>query len=57
MLFRCDSQLAEAYAARQYDIYRAVEIPPGAAGDELFESLPSGTRYYDAQTGGYGTKP
>lgn len=52
-----DSQLAEAYAARQYDIYRAVEIPPGAAGDELFESLPSGTRYYDAQTGGYGTKP
>mgnify|MGYP003660518272 FL=1 len=52
-----DSALAEAYAARQYDIYRAVEIPPGAAGDELFESLPSGTRYYDAQTGGYGTKP
>ena len=52
-----DSQLAEAYAARQYDIYRAVEIPPGAAGDELFETLPSGTRYYDAQTGEYGTKP
>ena len=52
-----DSALAEAYANRQYDIYRAVEIPPGAAGDELFETLPSGTRYYDAQTGEYGTKP
>ena len=59
-----DSQLAEAYAARQYDIYRAVEIPPGAAGQELYDSLPSGTRIYDPNAinqdgskGGYATKP
>ncbi len=59
-----DSALAEAYAARQYDIYRAVEIPPGAAGQELYDSLPSGTRIYDPNAinqdgskGGYATKP
>ena len=59
-----DSALAEAYAARQYDIYRAVEIPPGAAGQELYDSLPSGTRIYDPNAinedgskGGYAVKP
>tara|TARA_R100001143_G_C3351133_1_gene129590 strand:+ start:736 stop:1803 length:1068 start_codon:yes stop_codon:yes gene_type:complete len=59
-----DSTLAEAYAARQYDIYRAVEIPPGAAGQELYDSLPSGTRIYDPSAinedgtkGGYANKP
>ena len=59
-----DSALAEAYAARQYDIYRAVEIHPGAAGQELYDSLPSGTRIYDPNAinedgskGGYAVKP
>ena len=35
----------------------AVEIPSGAAGDELFASLPSGTYYLDVETGIYNTKP
>ena len=52
-----DAALIQKYAEEQYDIYRAVEIPPGSAGDELYESLPSGSRYYDQQTGTYGTKP
>ena len=52
-----DAALIQKYAEDQYDIYRAVEIPPGSAGDELYESLPSGSRYYDQQTGTYGTKP
>ena len=59
-----DSELAEAYAAKRYDIYRAVEIPPGAAGQELYDSLPSGTRIYDPSAinedgtkGGYANKP
>jgi hypothetical protein len=52
-----DAALIQKYAEDQYDIYRAVEIPSGSAGDELYESLPSGSRYYDQQTGTYGTKP
>ena len=35
----------------------AVELPSGAAGDELYESLPSGTYYLDVETGTYNTKP
>ena len=52
-----EEALIQQYAENQYDTYRAVEIPPGSAGDELYESLPSGSRYYDQQTGTYGTKP
>ena len=59
-----EEALIQQYAENQYDTYRAVEIPPGAAGQELYDSLPSGTRIYDptainadGSRGGYATKP
>jgi len=52
-----DMQLAEMFAQQQYNTYRAVELPPGAAGQELLDSLPSGTLTYDSQTGLYNEKP
>ena len=59
-----EEALIDQYAQNLYDIYRAVEIPPGAAGQELYDSLPSGTRIYDPSAinadgsrGGYATKP
>jgi hypothetical protein len=59
-----EEALIDQYAQNLYDTYRAVEIPPGAAGQELYDSLPSGTRIYDPNAvntdgsrGGYATKP
>jgi hypothetical protein len=52
-----EKQLIDAYIGQLYQSYNAVELPPGAAGDELYESLPSGTRYFDSESGVYNTKP
>ena len=52
-----EKQLIDGYIGQLYQSYNAVELPPGAAGDELYESLPSGTRYFDSESGVYNTKP
>ena len=52
-----EKQLIDAYIGQLYQSYNAVELPSGAAGDELYDSLPSGTRYFDSESGVYNTKP
>ena len=51
-----DEEIIQNYAANQYAYYNATEIPPGQAGQELYDSLPSGTVYYTVE-GGFNTKP
>ena len=51
-----DEEIIQQYAANQYAYYNATEIPPGQAGQELYDSLPSGTVYYTVE-GGFNTKP
>jgi len=51
-----DEKIIQQYAANQYAYYNATEIPPGQAGQELYDSLPSGTVYYTVE-GGFNTKP
>ena len=52
-----EKQLIDNYIGKLYQSYNAVELPPGTAGDELYDSLPSGTRYFDSESGVYNTKP
>ena len=52
-----EKQLIDNYIGQLYQSYNAVELPPGTAGDELYDSLPSGTRYFDSESGVYNTKP
>ncbi len=52
-----EEALIDQYAENLYNTYRAVELPPGQAGADLLETLPSGTLFYDSQTGTYNTKP
>ena len=50
-------KLYEQYINDSYNAYNAVEIPKGQAGQELIETLPSGTRFYDLETGRFGRIP
>ena len=52
-----DGQILQSVIDDMWRKGNAVEIPSGAAGDELFASLPSGTYYLDVETGIYNTKP
>ncbi len=52
-----EKQLIDAYIGQLYQSYNSVELPSGAAGAELYDSLPSGTRYFSAEDGIYNTKP
>ena len=52
-----EKQLIDAYIGQLYQSYNSVELPAGAAGAELYDSLPSGTRYFSAEDGIYNTKP
>jgi hypothetical protein len=49
--------LYERYINDSYNSYNAVEIPKGQAGQELIQTLPSGTRFYDLETGKFGRIP
>ena len=49
--------LYERYINDSYNAYNSVEIPKGQAGQELIQSLPSGTRFYDLETGKFGRIP
>jgi len=50
-------RLYNEYINDSYNSYNAVEIPKGQAGQELIETLPSGTRFYDLETGKFGRIP
>ena len=50
-------KLYEQYINDSYNAYNSVEIPKGQAGQELIQSLPSGTRFYDLETGKFGRIP
>ena len=50
-------RLYEQYINDSYNAYNAVEIPRGQAGQELIQTLPSGTRFYDLETGKFGRIP
>mgnify|MGYP003655024953 CR=1 FL=1 len=50
-------KLYERYINDSYNAYNSVEIPKGQAGQELIQSLPSGTRFYDLETGKFGRIP
>lgn len=51
-----EQALINQYAENLYNIYRSVELPPGQAGADLLETLPSGTLYYSSETGKYAYK-
>jgi hypothetical protein len=51
-----EEALIDQYAENLYNTYRAVELPPGQAGADLLETLPSGTMYYNPETGEYAYK-
>ena len=52
-----DGQILQSVIDDMWRRGNAVELPSGAVGDELYESLPSGTYYLDVETGTYNTKP
>jgi len=54
---KSDGQILQGVIDDMWKKGNAVELPSGAAGDELFASLPSGTFYLDVETGSYNTKP
>ena len=54
---KSDGQILQGVIDDMWKKGNAVELPSGAAGDELFASLPSGTYYLDVETGIYNTKP
>ena len=54
---KSDGQILQSVIDDMWKKGNAVELPSGAAGDELFASLPSGTYYLDVETGIYNTKP
>jgi hypothetical protein len=54
---KSDAQIIQDVIDDMWRKGNAVELPSGVAGEELYESLPSGTYYLDVETGTYNTKP
>ena len=52
-----DAQIIQGVVDDMWRKGNATELPAGKAGEELYESLPSGTYYLDVETGTYNTKP
>ena len=52
-----DAQIIQGVVDDMWQKGNAVELTAGKAGEELYESLPSGTLYLDVETGTYNTKP